>query len=407
MKLRGGVFRGGGKITRKPIVISLLVGMLLLGLISIRPTASAAETTNSVSIGFEYNFWDLDESVTISVLGLFDVGAGVESGFIFSMPGTISITTNSEFVSPTTQSVTVTLDTEKAHFQLNFTGDLTFGETYPFIDKGFNKEFNPLEPVHIEGVDVPLLWGLVAEMGVSIDLDIDAYVTADLYRGNTLLERLRWEDSEETKSFSYTIPEVSSTTTNTLSVQNIAWNYDLILDLSFYAAIDFPIVDRYSFDLFTIPFSLPSATKNVTDVASVSYTIRPPIPPEVSFTTLTSNATVSGTKTISASATDDKGVDRVEFWVDGVKKSTDYSSPYNWSWDTTNYSDGTHTVRVVAYDGDGKSDYQQYSVSVRNIEPPVAGEGIEPQISELLSNPIAIVLIIVGIIAAIAVAAKH
>lgn len=64
-------------------------------------------------------------------------------------------------------------------------------------------------------------------MGVNIDLDIDAYITADLYRGSTFLRSLLWEDSAGAKSFSYTIPEASSITSNTLSVKNITWNYDL------------------------------------------------------------------------------------------------------------------------------------------------------------------------------------
>lgn len=352
-----------------------------------QPTVLAAETTDSVDIGFDYNYWDLGESTTITLVPYIqDLAAGVDSGFILSMPATISITTDSELVSPTTQSVTVTLATEDAHFQLNFTGYLNLSgavsEEYSFVDVGFDEEFNPLEFVHIEGVDVPLLRQPIVqpivEMGVSIDLDIDAYVTADLYRGNNLLEHLRWEDSGGAKSFSYTIPEVSSTTTNTLSVKNIVWNYDLILDLDFYVTIDL-VVWSGSKDLYTIPYPLPSASNEITGTANVSYSIHPPIPPEVSIKTPASNATVGGTVTISADATDDKGVNRVEFWVDGVNKFTDHSSPYDWSWDTTSYSDGTHTVRVVAYDDDEKSAYQEYSVNVKNAYPESPGEEEEEE----------------------------
>lgn len=351
--------------------------MLLLGLMLINPTTSAAETTDSVPIDFVRNYWDLDKSITIPLVPwLEDLTVGVDSGFILSMPATISITTDSELVSPTTQLVTVTLATQNAHFQLDFTGYLNLSGVvsggYNFIDIGFDEYFDSLKPVHIEGFDIPLLREPIVkpivEMGVSIDLDIDAYVTADFYRGNTLLESLRWEDLGEAKSFSYEIPEVSSTTTNTLSVKNITWNYDLILDPSFYATIDIWVWSG-SKDIFTISYSLPSAIEQKTETANVSYTIRPPIPPEVSFTTLTNNATVSGIYIVGANATDDKRVNRVEFWIDGVKEFTDYSSPYSWSWDTTNYSDGSHTVRVVAYDDDEKSGYQQYSVTVRNAEP--------------------------------------
>jgi hypothetical protein len=408
----------GGKVA----LVGLLALMLLLGLTSTHPILSAAEVTDSVSIGFNYSYWDVDESITITLVSLVqDMTVGVDSGFILSMPAGISITTDSELVSPTTQSATVTLVTEDAHFQLNFAGYVNFSgafsDEFSFFDIGFDEEFNPLEPVHIEGVDIPLLYEYVVEMGVSIDLDIDAYVTADLYRGNTLLEHLRWEDSGGTKSFSYPIPEASSTTSNMLTVRNIAWNYDLTLDLDFYATINL-VVWSGTKDIFTIPVSLPSTTEQKTETANVPYTIRPPIPPEVSFTTLTSNATVSGIKTISANATDDKGVNRVEFWVDGVRTATDYDSPYDWSWDTTSYSDGAHTVKVIAYDDDGKSDYQQYSVTVRNAEEKEEGReerkeeekrGGKEEERDILPLGLGIVVIsvVVGVSAAFFIIRKH
>jgi hypothetical protein len=388
---------------KKIALIILLASMLLLGPIWIRPVASATETTNSISIGFDYNFWDLDKSVTIPLVPwIEDLEVGVDSGFILSMPSTISITTANELVSPTTQSIAVTLATQQAHFQLNFTGYLrlsgVYDGEYNFIDIGFNEYFDPLEPVHIEGFDLPLLQELVVEMGVSIDLSIDAYVTADLYRGDTLLEHLRWEDSGETKSFSYTIPEVSSPTTDTFSIKNITWGYDIILNPSFYATIDI-VVWSGSKDIFTIPFSLPLATEEKIETTSVSCIIRPPIPPSVSFTTLTSNATINGVYTVGANATDDKRVNRVEFWVDEVKKFTGYNSPYNWSFDTTSYSDGIHTVKIVAYDDDEKSAYQQYSVNVGNIELPSVGQGIEKML---------IILVVIGItLAAVAATAIY
>lgn len=391
------------------VIMTCISSLSLLALT--QPTVSAAETTDSVSIGFEYNYWELDESVTIPLVPFFeDMAVGVDSAFILAMPSTISMTTDSELVSPTTQSVTVTLATQDANFRLDFIGYLNLSgvvsEEYSFIDVGFNEEFSPLVPVHIEGVNVPLLRQPIVqpivEMGVSIDLDIDAYVTADLYRGNDLLEHLRWEDSGGTKSFSYTIPEISSTTTDTLSVKNITWNYDLILDLDFYATIDI-VVWSGSKDLFTIPLSLPSATNNITGTANVSYSIRPPIPPEVSIKTPASNATVGGTVTISADATDDKGVNRVEFWVDGVNKFTDYSSPYDWSWDTTSYPDDTHTVGVMAYDDDEKSAYQEYSVNVKNAYPEPPGEEEEeeeqPSSGQGIGN-LLIILVVMGIIVA-------
>ena len=58
-------------------------------------------------------------------------------------------------------------------------------------------------------------------------------------------------------------------------------------------------------------------------------------PPTVSITSPANGATVSNTVTVSADATDDNGINKVEFYLDSDLKSTDTSSPYSWSWDTT------------------------------------------------------------------------
>ncbi|MHA1227176.1 MAG: Ig-like domain-containing protein [Candidatus Hodarchaeales archaeon] len=88
--------------------------------------------------------------------------------------------------------------------------------------------------------------------------------------------------------------------------------------------------------------------------------------PTVSITSPTDGSTVSGTVTVEASASDDVGVDRVEFFIDGTYKATDTSAPYTYSWDTTAETDGAHTVKAVAYDAAGNNDYDQISVTVDN-----------------------------------------
>jgi beta-lactamase superfamily II metal-dependent hydrolase len=72
--------------------------------------------------------------------------------------------------------------------------------------------------------------------------------------------------------------------------------------------------------------------------------------PTTSITTPASGATVSGTTSVTASASDNVGVTKVEFYVDGVLKSTDTTSPYSWSWDTTTATNATHSLTSKAYD---------------------------------------------------------
>jgi beta-lactamase superfamily II metal-dependent hydrolase len=73
-------------------------------------------------------------------------------------------------------------------------------------------------------------------------------------------------------------------------------------------------------------------------------------PPTTSITSPTNGATVSGTIGVTATASDNVGVTRVEFYLDGVLKSTSTSAPYGWSWDTTTTSNGSHSLTSRAYD---------------------------------------------------------
>lgn len=44
------------------------------------------------------------------------------------------------------------------------------------------------------------------------------------------------------------------------------------------------------------------------------------------------------------------GIAKIEFYVDGVLKSTDTSSPYNFTWDSTTASNGSHSLFAKAFD---------------------------------------------------------
>lgn len=79
-------------------------------------------------------------------------------------------------------------------------------------------------------------------------------------------------------------------------------------------------------------------------------------PPLVSLSAPASGATVSGTVTVSATATDNVGMAGVQFQVDGVNLGREVTSaPYSVSWDTKGSTNGSHTLRVVARDVSGNS----------------------------------------------------
>jgi hypothetical protein len=90
-------------------------------------------------------------------------------------------------------------------------------------------------------------------------------------------------------------------------------------------------------------------------------------PPQVSITSPQNGQTVSGTITIQASATDNVGVTKVEFYIDGNKVGEDTVSPYEYIWDTTQYANGNHTITAKAYDNAGNMGSASIIVNVQNI----------------------------------------
>ncbi|HEX7830163.1 MAG TPA: Ig-like domain-containing protein, partial [Thermoanaerobaculia bacterium] len=72
--------------------------------------------------------------------------------------------------------------------------------------------------------------------------------------------------------------------------------------------------------------------------------------PTTSITAPANGATVSGTVNVTANASDNVGVSRVEFWLDGALANTDNASPYAWSWNTTSATNASHTLVSKAFD---------------------------------------------------------
>jgi|GEM_PF-2636302 len=75
--------------------------------------------------------------------------------------------------------------------------------------------------------------------------------------------------------------------------------------------------------------------------------------PTANITSPSSGQAVSGTITVTVNASDNVGVTKVEFYVDSVLKSTDTTSPYSFSWDSTTVANGSHTFSAKAYDAAG------------------------------------------------------
>ena len=82
----------------------------------------------------------------------------------------------------------------------------------------------------------------------------------------------------------------------------------------------------------------------------------------------------SGTITFNATASDNVGVTKVEFYVDGALKGTDTPSPYSMTMDSTTLANGSHALVSKAYDAAGNvgsSATVNFSVSNTSTSAPV------------------------------------
>ena len=90
--------------------------------------------------------------------------------------------------------------------------------------------------------------------------------------------------------------------------------------------------------------------------------------PAVHLTAPTAWSTVKLIRTVAANASSTaSSISKVEFYLDGGLVSTDTSSPYSWSWDTTGSTDDQHSLTAKAYRvSDGKSASSTITVTVYN-----------------------------------------
>lgn len=115
------------------------------------------------------------------------------------------------------------------------------------------------------------------------------------------------------------------------------------------AAIQGPVNHTYTTaGTYTATFT---ATSNQGQSASATRTITvsptaDTQPPTVSV----AESGTSGTLTFNATATDNVGVTKVEFYVDGTLVGTDTAAPYTLAYDSTKLANGSHTLVAKAYD---------------------------------------------------------
>jgi len=97
--------------------------------------------------------------------------------------------------------------------------------------------------------------------------------------------------------------------------------------------------------------------------------------PTVSVAAPASNASVSGSVTVSVNASDNVAVSKVELYLDGAIYGVYGTSPYNIPWNTSTYANGSCTLMAKAYDAAG-NEGQSANVAVN-----VFNDAIAPVVS--------------------------
>ena len=93
--------------------------------------------------------------------------------------------------------------------------------------------------------------------------------------------------------------------------------------------------------------------------------------PTVSVSSPTAGATVTGSVSLGATASDNVGVTQTKWFVDGVEVAWDGAAPWQQSWDSRKVADGTHQIEARAADAAGNwASSAKVSVTVKNATSP-------------------------------------
>ena len=152
---------------------------------------------------------------------------------------------------------------------------------------------------------------------------------------------------------------------------------DLFVDGVFFVS-DTATPYSFAWDTSALPNGAHTLQAVATDAANNSAGTTPisvtvaNVPPDttlpiVSIDAPAAGASVSGTISVTASATDNVGVVSTDLYVDGLLYATDTTAPYAFAWNTTSSVDGSHTLDVTAADAAGNVAHALRTVTVANI----------------------------------------
>ncbi|MCY1046066.1 PHB depolymerase family esterase [Corallococcus sp. bb12-1] len=123
-----------------------------------------------------------------------------------------------------------------------------------------------------------------------------------------------------------------------------------------------PIDPAFKFPGTTVACGTAGAYVLDTDICSTWYVAKffgldntDSVIPTVSLSAPGQGSTVSGTVQVTATASDNVGVARVEFFIDNALVGTDPTAPYAFTWNSATATNGPHVLMARAYDAAGNT----------------------------------------------------
>ena len=176
------------------------------------------------------------------------------------------------------------------------------------------------------------------------------YTYSDFYKSNIATEiDAQYTDTSGKLSYAYLSAPAASSTSWTAS------NVSFTTPANVKSLTIFHVINKVGW-LQTDDFSLAAATTAST--------------PTVTLTAPAAGATISGTQTVSANASDALSVAGVQFKVDSTNiGAEDTTAPYSVNLDTTTLSNGSHTISATARNSTGLTTAVSEVVNVQNAVP--------------------------------------
>lgn len=120
-------------------------------------------------------------------------------------------------------------------------------------------------------------------------------------------------------------------------------------------------------------------------VAAGGHVISDNVAPATSITNPAGGASLAGVVNVDVAASDDRGVARVDLYLNGVKVASDSGAPYAFAVDTTAYADGAASLSARAVDAAGNvGESVPVAATIANAaaaEPAPTGDSVAPSIA--------------------------